>query len=252
MIRFHRLHYCKEQISAWLSLAWFYLFSNINRKVLVVGWGIVLVAVLFFGIGYFSVKSSYREFEIAFGDFMQDLDIKWREDDSWHMRFAMLKQEVNVVHEKVWQLENLLDDNFFTIEDLKEQIYFYKSVVAPEELGEGLVIFSTAISMPTQPSEYPIEVILRKIGKPKQVMNGHIEISVSGIMHQQKKDLIGLTDGNMDFSFKYFQRVKGIVRLQEDFIPQRLTVTVVSSRFAPLIKTYAWDEVASDIILSDG
>lgn len=248
MMWLRRLRYFREHISAWLDLAWFLLSSSISRRVLAVGCGTASACILSFATGYYTAEYSHRYTAGALEDFMQIAGIEWQESDSWDMRFAMIKQKINIADEKTAQLESMLQDSLITIEELKEEVYFYKSVIAPEELVEGIVIFSTAVEMAAKPGEYPVEVVLRKTGKTNQVMKGHIEISISATMDHEQKEVTGLIGKTMDFSFRYFQRVKGILILQHGFIPERLTVTVFSKHFLPIVETYSWSEVAADLL----
>ena len=236
--------------SAWLSVAWFYLSTGLGRRILVGGCGIAVVCVAAFAVGHHSAGHSYRELVSALEDFVQDFDIEWQASDSWDMRFAMLEQDMKVAHEKSGQLENLLQDSLLTIEELNEQIYFYKSVVAPEDLTDGIAVFSTTVQMAGSLGEYFVEVVLRRTGKTHRMIGGEVRASVFGTMADDRNEITRLEGETAGFSFRYFQRVRGVLRLQQGFVPERLTVTVLSKRFAPLVKTYAWHEIATGLPLS--
>lgn len=226
----------------WLSLTWFFIHSNKYRKTFVMFVGVSVLCGSFYGLGHYFVKRHYQELETALEQMAHDMGLHWG-DTPWHGRFAMLKRKLDVALKTTKQLESFLYEKSLEIEDLKEQIYFYKSVVAPEDLQEGLSIFSVNVQDPVRRREYPVEIILRKMQKAGGAVKGNIRVSAYGYLDNKETHIDALGGEKIEFSFKYFQRVKGALYLPEGFFPRRLNITVISDRFKSFEQVYAWHDI---------
>ena len=180
---------------------------------------------------------------------MEDLNLEW-EERSWPMRLTMIKRELDVSFDTIEELKNVIAENLLRIDDLKERVYFYQSVVAPEDLKEGLSIFDVSVSAPLEDDRYPIEIILRKSHKKDTLINGHVKVSVYG--KDGRSQPVSSVSEDMKFSFRYFQRVRGILNVPTDFKPEKIMLSVAAGRNQSFERFYAWRDVMEPDILPSG
>ena len=129
------------------------------------------------------------------------------------------------------------------IEELQEQLYFYRAVIAPEDGNTDLSIFSVSLQPIEKRRMYSLELVLRSHAVNKGAMKGRVDVSVEGTAIAENKELMrdDLLVAELHFSFKYFQRLKGLLRLPDGFVPQRLNISVESGRSKGFENIYDWN-----------
>ena len=243
----------QEQLQVRLRLLVFYLLHNKQAH----QFGFVMLFLTVMGLAYYVghavEKKAYHDLSVSIASVVvEKLGVEVHYKDSPHAHVAMIDHEVDMLDKKIEQLKRSEIENVLKQKELQEQLYFYKSVLAPEELQKGIFIFSIHVSKPMQKdNHYPIEIILRKGNKKGLVGSGHVEVIVYGEFHkgaEREKGTIDLKEIN--FSFKYFQRWAGEIEIPPNFTPESLKTIIVSSRSKPVIQEYSWKEVASKLLLS--
>ena len=239
----------RQNVSIWLSLAWFYLRTGkyLSKTFLVIS--IVAGGLILYQVGYFTADNKHRNFEEGLNKIMRDLSL-W-ETGTLDEYLAILKREIEISRSTVKELNALIYENTIRVNDLKEKIYFYQSVIAPEELNKSLSIFDVTISQPFEKNNYFIEVVLRKSQKKDTLIKGHIKISIYG-KHSRDEDA-NLGNEPLEFSFRYFQRVRGILDIPPEFQPEQVKISVSADHGQPFEQIYAWQDIIDpDIVLLDG
>lgn len=128
--------------------------------------------------------------------------------------------------------------------ELKEEVAFYRSIVAPRESSRGLRIQKFDIIETGQENNFRYKLVLTQVIKNTRVTRGSVIMHVEGV-DGDKSQQINLTSlsakgqKKLDFRFKYFQSFEGDLVLPKDFIPSRVHVKVTSNRVS-LEKTFAW------------
>jgi hypothetical protein len=130
------------------------------------------------------------------------------------------------------------------ISELKEEVAFYRSIVAPRESSRGLRIQRFTIEANAEPRSYSYRLVLTQVIKNNRVAKGHIDISVEGLQDGKHRklaigDIQTDKDKSLNFRFKYFQNFEGDVILPEGFTPSRVYVEV-KSRKAGIKRTFDW------------
>jgi len=126
--------------------------------------------------------------------------------------------------------------------ELKEEVAFYRSIVAPRESERGLRIQRFNIKQSS--NGYRYKLVLTQVIKNTRVTNGNIIMEVEGV-RKGKAVKLNLTElsakkqAQLNFRFKYFQSFEGDLVMPKDFKPSRVHITVSSSR-VKLNKTFAW------------
>ncbi len=160
-------------------------------------------------------------------------------------RLAALQQERNSLRDKVAalertgrvdgeayagvrdQLRNLQGENL----ELREEIAFYRGIVAPGEAGTGLGIQSLDFHSAGAPRVYHYKLVLTQVLSRRDAVHGRISVSVNGLLGGKPVSL-GLEqispkhEKSLAFAFKYFQKFEGDVAFPQGFKPQGVQVVV--------------------------
>lgn len=128
--------------------------------------------------------------------------------------------------------------------ELKEEVAFYRSIVAPRESAKGLRIQRFKIEANRETRSYRYKLVLTQVIKQNRITRGEVEMTIEGLEDGQQRTLTlkQVENGKQDklsFRFKYFQNFEGDMVLPEGFVPTRVLLKVVSSRVT-IEKTFDW------------
>ena len=137
---------------------------------------------------------------------------------------------------------------------LQSELVFYKNIMAPSESTRGLQIDRLAMRSAGATGVFDFMVVLVQRGDNKSYLSGAARVNVVGL-RDGKRETIALKDLSADIEntdiklrFRYFQEVKGRLRLPEDFKP--LEVQVMAKRdgsgSAKVELTFDWDELTEN------
>lgn len=144
------------------------------------------------------------------------------------------------------EVDSSLRDLQAEILELKEEVAFYRSIVAPRESARGLRIQRFNVTPSGKGFRY--KLVLTQVIKNSRVTRGKVEMQVEGI-RKGKLVKINLTSlsakgqKQLDFRFKYFQNFEGSLIIPKDFTPSRVHIKVASSSVT-LNKTFPWPNAA--------
>ncbi len=128
--------------------------------------------------------------------------------------------------------------------ELKEEVAFYRSIVAPRESAKGLRIQRFKIEANRQPRSYRYKLVLTQVIKHSRITRGSVELNIEGLQNGQQhvlnlKQVESAKLDKLSFRFKYFQNFEGDMLLPEGFVPSRVLLKVVSNRVT-IEKTFDW------------
>ena len=115
--------------------------------------------------------------------------------------------------------------------DLREQLAFYRGIVAPDVSRAGVRVYELKIGKNPTSNGFHYELVLIQSTRNDRQVGGRIQMdlegSKDGAQQTVKLDdaLIG-SDKNLQFSFKYFEEFSGDFRLPDGFKPMRVIVTL--------------------------
>ncbi|WOT04372.1 DUF6776 family protein [Shewanella youngdeokensis] len=118
---------------------------------------------------------------------------------------------------------------------LARELAFYRSVMAPENIADGIVINSLALSPALLPNQYKFKLVLTQLEKRKRSISGRSEVTFVGLQEGKatRLELADLIDSPLKFKFRYFQILEAEITLPENFILSNVIAKVVvpSSRW---------------------
>ena len=118
---------------------------------------------------------------------------------------------------------------------LEEQNAFYKGLMSPSENKEGLTIGIVELQKPANSRSYRYKVVMQQLAKQHNLINGQLQIRVSGNLAGQEL-VYDIHEIDKKYSskfiklrFKYFQTVEGELAFPEGFEPKGLEVVAKST-----------------------
>jgi hypothetical protein len=150
---------------------------------------------------------------------------------------------VVIVREALLALEQDLADQ-------RQELTFYKGMMAPSELEKGLTIGDWDVTKQEGTSRYDFRLVMQQLAAVHRVIKGRVSISIEGI---RNGDLVRVPiselspqmgNASLKLRFKYFQNIEGELELPDDFEPRSVVVDARSFGKKPeqRQKTFDWLE----------
>ena len=164
------------------------------------------------------------------------------EGESTALKLFAVKTQANLLRETARQMRGELRHKERDLAELREQLYFYRKVIAPEDLPKGVSILSAQLKEPADGGYFPFELILRASGAGGKTAKGSVRLHVTGTVGgvERRLPMSAFYRGDERFAFKYFQRLKGRISVPRDFVPASVEVGVQAADFDPVSRSFAW------------
>ncbi|HEU4485938.1 MAG TPA: DUF6776 family protein [Povalibacter sp.] len=145
------------------------------------------------------------------------------------------------------QVEKNLADLQAQVLKHREELTFYRGIVAPEDGVGGLRIQRFQIMPGGADQHYRLQLVLVQSMRQDSAASGVVSINIEGVRANAPTQLTlqqagGETraDGQVDFRFRYFQELEQDITIPPDFEPRAVTVEVRSGRLPPVKESYPW------------
>jgi hypothetical protein len=170
-----------------------------------------------------------------------------REREALARRLAIVERERQVEQSAYRRVDAELEALHAEILGLKEDLAFYRGIVADESAGDGVRIQRFVVEPEGLPGDYVFRLVLTRGMRSDNVARGIVSLSIDGD-HDGEPRRLGLTElsplaaSPLSFRFRHFQRIEGLFRLPERFTPRRVVIEVEvgEDEAEPLRRTYAW------------
>ena len=135
--------------------------------------------------------------------------------------------------------------------ELKKELSFYKSIVAPEQGSRSIAIQTIQLKQ-NETGGYHYKIMVSQRGRNDQFARGTINVSIEG-MNQGKQVTLQLADVSKDtkkpmkFGFKYFQNFEGVMNLPDAFQADSIHVKVKPStgKIKTVDEQFAWSDLTA-------
>ena len=136
------------------------------------------------------------------------------------------------------------------VSDLREQLAFYRGIVAPDVSKAGVRVYEFKVVKNPTSQVYQYELVLIQSTRSERQVGGRIQIQIEGISNGSQQTLkldetLAVSAQNLQFSFKYFEQFTGDFRLPEGFKPIRAQVTLVptTAKSPSVREQFDWDKI---------
>lgn len=169
---------------------------------------------------------------------------------------TMLKRNSRIDDDASAQLTKTLVQVKNEARELKKELLFYKSIVAPEQ-GDRSVAIQTIQLKQNTTGGYDYKIMVSQRGRNDRFARGTVDVSIEGVKKGQPVTL-KLADvsndtnkkvksGLLKFGFKYFQKFEGVIILPPAFQPDYIRVKVkpTTGKIKALDEQFAWSDLTA-------
>ncbi|WP_229528269.1 DUF6776 family protein [Planctobacterium marinum] len=192
---------------------------------------LALIAVMFFsgwlGYTWSGLKHEQQQEEIQ--TLNQSINNLVTENDRLTRDINILGVDLEVARLAAEENRKRFQQQMSTENELRRELSFYQKVMAPELEQDGFVIDSFNVEPTASDGFFRYAMILMQQDRHRTTVKGRVKISLVG-SHAGKPSEIQLTDSmtensdDMEFSFRYFEVLKGEFSIPDDFAPELIVV----------------------------
>ena len=159
---------------------------------------------------------------------------------------ALHRTGTEVAQQAQEQVRSEIRDLRGQLAELEEAVAFYKSVMAPGSVEQGLRIEKFDLAATSTEGEFSFRLVLTQVGDNRNNVAGDVLLKLAARKGAEAVQLNGsdiLAEGSETrFRFRYFQELTGKLRLPADIVPEQITVEAINSarRNQKTEKTYIW------------
>ncbi|MGI9324539.1 MAG: DUF6776 family protein [Pseudomonadales bacterium] len=127
---------------------------------------------------------------------------------------------------------------------LREEVTFYRSLMAPNSNAKGLQIAAFE-TLPLASGANSYHLLLTQVASRRVWLAGEVKIEISGDTETGPQvlsltELASIPEYPLKFRFRYFQDLRGELRMPKGFNPRQVEVTVERRGKKPLSRTFPW------------
>jgi hypothetical protein len=164
---------------------------------------------------------------------------------------AMLERNSRIEDDTSGQLKKSLTEAQNEVLELKKELAFYKSIVAPEQ-GKPTIVIQTIQLKKDVTGDYDYKIMVSQQGKNDRFARGTVEVSIEGTKQGTKQvlalDTVSDDAGKpMNFGFKYFQNFTGKLKLPDGFNAESMRVKLnpKAKTLDAVDETFPWDDLTA-------
>jgi hypothetical protein len=205
-------------------------------------------------VGGFYFGNAKAGLDVTYVSALQDLD------SANSLQIADLKSQLvdaELAREVDGQAAAQLRENIKQLRDeaagLKEEVTFYKSLMAPSSIERGLQIAEFELLPAEKSNQFTYHILLTQVEARRDWIQGDVRLEVRGRRRpegspQYEELVLSLTEiadiepYPLKFRFRYFQDLSGMLTIPTGFLPEAVVVTAVrrGSRSDNLQRAFEW------------
>ncbi|WP_298441529.1 DUF6776 family protein [uncultured Ferrimonas sp.] len=118
------------------------------------------------------------------------------------------------------------------LDDVQTELAFYRNIMAPEQEVDGVVVHDLVLDETNTPRRFRYQLVLTQQQLRKRYGKGSVSVQLEGTQAGKAQRLsllaLGGDSAKFDYSFRYFQQFDGEISVPENFIPERVLITLKS------------------------
>jgi hypothetical protein len=175
------------------------------------------------------------------------------QSDGLRQHNAVLERSSQIDQQAARDIQEQLASLQEELQAAREEIEFYRGIVAPGDVASGLRIHRFKLTAGLQPGEFHYDLVLTQLKRNDRVATGRIEWKIIG-KNGAKRRKLKLSDVTrpqtkyLDFRFRYFQHLTGVISLPPGFQGQRIVLSIkTTGKDAPdpIEQGFAWPVTGS-------
>ena len=136
---------------------------------------------------------------------------------------------------------------------LAEEVTFYKSLMDPGSLTQGLQITELELARGSSAAEFDFQLLLTQVAQRRSFIAGDVRIDIVGTQENETSEVVlSLTEiadipkYPLKFRFRYFQDLTGSLTLPDRFVPQRILITAQQQGKQAQQESFPWPDWTGD------
>ncbi|MDH5369124.1 MAG: hypothetical protein OEW99_03820 [Gammaproteobacteria bacterium] len=145
---------------------------------------------------------------------------------------AVLERAAQIERKAYKELDTTLKILQAEILEHKEELAFYRGIVSPKDSSSGLYLQNFFLSQNGETRSYRYKVVLTQVLKNSRMISGKVKLQFDGLLDGVSKildlkDVTAKKVNDLNYRFKYFQNVEGVVEFPEGFSLLRVKVQIL-------------------------
>ena len=202
---------------------------------------ILLVFSVVCGVGGFWFGGQYYHARLeatseGFSSVREERESLREKATEYRQELIRLRREHEVDQHSLRQAQGTIRELEEKLKERKSEIAFYKSIMAPGDLEEGLQVFRLDLEPTRDEDRWRYNLVLSQIGDNNRFVSGHVNVELIGYVDGNRKTLSleevseSRDKSDIEFRFRYFQSVDGDMTIPDGFRPDSIQVTAVADR----------------------
>jgi transposase len=216
--------------------------AGVFALVIVLGWVLFQLGFRLSGFEEIAAEKSIETLQERVG-FLEQENQRLSDEAAYHDRSSKIE------HQALEEIRSVLEQKDAEVLTLKEELAFYRSLVSPSDMRPGLHIQSLDLEKGEATGEYRYKLVLSLVRGENRYAKGKVSIEVRGLSNGKPDKLAVKAKGkDIAFSFRYFQRIEGSLKLPEGFKPQSINISVLptSKKMEPVEQEFAWQVISEE------
>lgn len=213
--------------------------------------GVVVMGALSFLLGNYQIRQQHQKVLDQLNTLAAEYAILQKSESELRQQVFNLESGRNIDNVAVQGIQETIRGYKATIDQLKKDVSFYQSIMAPSENIKGLQVQNVELQKTKDDKRFSYKIVLAQVADNKNYLSGLVAVNIVG-MQEGKKVILPLRDVSDDqstlgikFKFKYFQDITGELILPTDFNPESIQVVAQADgkKASKLERTYMWNDL---------
>lgn len=145
---------------------------------------------------------------------------------------AVLERAAQIERKAYNELDTTLKVLQAEILEHKEELAFYRGIVSPKDSSSGLYLQNFFLTQNGDTRDYRYKVVLTQVLKNSRLISGKVKLQFDGLLNGESKilelkEVTAKKTRDLNYRFKYFQNVEGVVGFPEGFSLLRVNVQIL-------------------------
>ena len=212
---------------------------------------VVVMGALSFLFGNYQIRQQHQKVVDQLDKLAAEYTILQKSESELRQQVFNLESGRNIDNVAVQGIQETIRTYKSTIDQLKKDVSFYQSIMAPSENIKGLQVQNLELQKTTDDKRFAYKIVLAQVADNKNYVSGLVAVNIVG-MQEGNKVILPLRDVSDDqstlgikFKFKYFQDITGELILPTDFNPESIQVVAQADgkKASKLERTYMWNDL---------
>ena len=170
---------------------------------------------------YRAMKSELPRLQEELGSLESELEVQRTQRQVSEQALEMVRREIAEQKEQISSLE--------------EGLQFYRSLMAPGEIAQGLSLRPLELVPLEQPGHFSYRIVAQQEARKHSQLKGKLSVEVNGVLAEQQVSyqLAELSDdlegAEVTLRFRYFQSIEGTLVLPEGFEPRSVSLVATAT-----------------------